>query len=161
MAVYYFDTSGLVKYYLAETGSAWVYGLIDAALPDGSPRHTIQITSIGVVEVAAAVARRQRMGQITRTTQQKTVALFLRHVQTRYTLLSLDEATFKLATDLTQHHPLRGYDAVHLAAALRLRAHLVAAGLPAPVFISADDNQCATARAEGLMAENPNMIQDA
>lgn len=156
MAVYYFDTSGLVKYYLPEKGSAWVQGLLDAALPDGSLRHEIQITPIAVVETAVAVARRRRLGQISLDTQQKTVALFLQHVQTRYISFNLDEALFKLATDLTQRHPLRGYDAVHLAAALRLRAILVAAGLAAPVFVSADANLCAVARAEGLAAENPN-----
>ncbi|MBU0491920.1 MAG: type II toxin-antitoxin system VapC family toxin [Chloroflexi bacterium] len=156
MAAYYFDTSGLVKYYLTEQGSAWVQGLLDAVLPDNSLRHDIQITPITVVEAAAAIARRRRMGQIGLDTQQKTMALFMQHVQNRYTPLNLDESLFKLATDLTQRHPLRGYDAIHLAAALRLRAYLVAAGLPDPIFVSADANQCVAARAEGLTAENPN-----
>jgi hypothetical protein len=43
-----------------------------------------------------------------------------------------------------------------LAAALLLRDHLVAARLPAPIFVSADANLCAVARTEGLTAENPN-----
>jgi hypothetical protein len=37
-----------------------------------------------------------------------------------------------------------------------LRADLVEIGLPAPIFVSADENLLAAARAEGLAAEDPN-----
>jgi len=73
-----------------------------------------------------------------------------------FRLLRLTNLTLDLAADLTQRHPLRGYDAVHLATALVLRDQLVAARLPAPIFVAADANLCAVARAEGLPAENPN-----
>ncbi len=46
--------------------------------------------------------------------------------------------------------PLRGYDAVHLAAALDLDRHLRHAGLPAVTFVAADAALCRAAAAEGL-----------
>ena len=48
-------------------------------------------------------------------------------------VLEIDETLMRLAGDLATTHGMRGYDAVHLAA-----AHLVRAD----VFSSADDNQC-------------------
>ena len=74
----------------------------------------------------------------------------------RFQLLRLDDRTLDSAADLTQHHPLRGYDAVHLASALLLRDILLATNLPAPIFICADANLCAVANMEGLAVENPN-----
>jgi hypothetical protein len=57
---------------------------------------------------------------------------------------------------LAETHGLRGYDAVHLAAALEVEAVRVARQLPSLVFISADNDQLLAAGAEGLHVENPN-----
>jgi len=51
---------------------------------------------------------------------------------------------------------LGGYDAVQLATALTANAVLTAANLPPLVFVAADDDLLAAARAEGLSVENPN-----
>lgn len=56
----------------------------------------------------------------------------------------------------TQNHRLRGYDAIHLATALTVNAALTAANLPPLIFVAADDDLLAAARAEGLATENPN-----
>ena len=58
--------------------------------------------------------------------------------------------------DIAAVHGLRGYDAVHLAAALTVEDTRRAIGLPALIFVSADDNQRQAALAEGLLIENPN-----
>jgi hypothetical protein len=57
---------------------------------------------------------------------------------------------------LTQRHPLRDHDAMHLAAAFTLSDILLAADLPAPIFVCADANLCAVASIEGPAVENPN-----
>lgn len=123
MAVYYLDTSALVKYYIPETGSAWVRGLIDARIVEGEWQNVIAVAKVGIVEVAATTAKRQRMKDI---------------------------------SESTQHHPLRGYDAIHLATALILNQGLVGGALPPLNFLSADRVLHKAARAEGLTAENPN-----
>jgi phosphoheptose isomerase len=55
-----------------------------------------------------------------------------------------------------ERHPLRGYDAMHLATALAVRQSLQRQGLPTLIFISADDNLNTAASAEGLAVDNPN-----
>ncbi len=142
---YYFDSSALVKLYVPETGSQWVKQLVTERLPLGELRHTILMSRIAIVETAAAIARRRRTGELTIEQQALLYRRLLEDAQHRFQLLEVDGRSLDLAADLTQHHPLRGYDAVHLAAALRLRRVLVTAGLPAPIFVCADANLCAVA----------------
>jgi predicted nucleic acid-binding protein len=156
MATYYFDSSGIVKYYISERGSQWVTGIIDAQTKEGKRRYHIAIAQIGIVEVAAAIAKRQRMGQISKRKQETTFGLFSKHHRERYTVLRAEDITIELATELTQHHPLRAYDAVQLATALLLNRRLLADKLSPLTFVSADDVLCQAALAEGLPAENPN-----
>ena len=156
MANYYFDTSAIVKRYLMESGTGWVKQITDATDQLGYPLHTIALSAVGVVEAVAAVAKRHRLGQLDQARRQAVINLFLTHTSREYKVISVRPRQIDLATYLVQRHPLRGYDAVHLATALVLRDQLVAARLPAPIFVAADANLCAVARAEGLPAENPN-----
>jgi hypothetical protein len=45
VAVYFFDSSGIVKRYINEIGSAWVTSLVDPAT--GNPIHLASITGVG------------------------------------------------------------------------------------------------------------------
>jgi predicted nucleic acid-binding protein len=156
MATYYFDSSALVKYYVPETGSAWVSSLIDSQVEDREWQNVIAIAKVGIVEVAAAAAKRKRVKDISEKQQQRIVARFLGDCSGRFTTLRANDATIKLATDLTQRHPLRGYDAIHLATALILNKSLLDDELPPLVFLSADIVLCKAAQAEGLLVEDPN-----
>jgi hypothetical protein len=60
------------------------------------------------------------------------------------------------AMDLAERHGLRGYDAVHLAAALIIADAQQRRGLPAGTFLSADSIQRTAAAAEGLPVDDPN-----
>jgi predicted nucleic acid-binding protein len=84
------------------------------------------------------------------------IARFLRDARSRYTRLPVSDATINLAVELIQRHPLRAYDAVQLATALRLNQVLQDNRLPPLTFVSADEVLCDAARAEGASAENPN-----
>jgi predicted nucleic acid-binding protein len=156
MTTYYFDSSGIVKYYIPEQGSQWVNGVVDAQAKEGKWQYYIAIAQIGIVEVAAAVAKRRRMGQISKRKQERTLGLFSKHHRERYTVLRAGDTTIELATELTQHHPLRAYDAVQLATALLLNRRLLADKLPPLTFVTADNVLCKAARAGGLPTENPN-----
>jgi len=61
-------------------------------------------------------------------------------------VVEIDEILMRLAGDLASTYSLRGYDAVHLAA-----AHLVGA----EVFSSADRCLCDTASSSGFHVANP------
>jgi uncharacterized protein len=57
VAVYFLDSSAVVKRYAQEIGSAWV-----TALTDPQAGHRLYLARITAVEVVAAVARQQRGG---------------------------------------------------------------------------------------------------
>jgi predicted nucleic acid-binding protein len=57
--------------------------------------------------------------------------------------------------DLAERHVLRGYDAVQLAAALKVHREYVAFG-GSCTLVSADAELNSAALAEGLSVENPN-----
>jgi predicted nucleic acid-binding protein len=62
MALYFLDSSALVKRYISETGSVWVLGLFAAAF-----NNEIFIAAIAKVEIVAAITRRSRTGSISVT----------------------------------------------------------------------------------------------
>ena len=73
--------------------------------------------------------------------------------------ITLAEVTAALASKrrakLTQHHKLRGYDAVQLASALTLNTLLVQQQLTPLTFVASDHDLLAAAQGEGLATEDP------
>ena len=70
--------------------------------------------------------------------------------------MDVTPGTVSLARMLAQQHPLRAYDAVQLSTALQLNQDLIGRGHEPLTFICADVQLLNIARAEGLLAENPN-----
>ena len=152
MTTYFFDASAIVKRYLTEAGSEYVAGLIDQP-----SSNTIILAEITRVEVAAALAARQRAHSgLTLKERDEAVALLLRHCDREYRMVPLNPDVLGRAVTLTQTRRLRGYDAVQLAAALLTNFSLLAAGLPELGFVTADNDLIRAAIAEKLPSENPN-----
>ncbi len=150
--VYYFDSSSAVKRYAPEKGSGWVKALIDPAA-----ENVIYLGQIGVVEIAAALSKKVRTRELTQENCEAALQLFLTDVQNEeYVTASVSDPIIQLAVELTKRHPLRGYDAVHLATAISLNIALLSAKLPSLVFVSGDRILCDAARGEGLVVENPD-----
>lgn len=57
MAAFFFDSSALAKRYIAETGTAWVQGIMTG--------NRIFAARITLVEIVSAVTRRGRNGDLT------------------------------------------------------------------------------------------------
>ena len=151
MANFYLDTSALVKRHVAsETGSAWVQGL--CAPSAGNLFLTSQIV---LVEVAAALARKEREGEITPDERISYLGLFVQDCQHHYHLVPLADILLRLAADLTHRQALRAYDAIHLATAIRANTLIVSSGASALTFVSADVHLCAAGRGEGLSVDDP------
>jgi predicted nucleic acid-binding protein len=148
----YVDSSALVKRYARESGSAWIRTLVESRA-----ENSIYIAQIGAVEVAAGLSRKVRTKEIAQSEYESVLELFMRDIRNEeYNLLPVDNAVTDSAIELTRRHPLRGYDAVHLAAAIRLNRVLTQNKLPRAAFISADQLLCDAAIKEGLVAENPD-----
>ncbi len=73
-----------------------------------------------------------------------------------YTLVEISPTVTDRAMQLVEKHYLRGYDAVHLAAALLVQGQLLTAELLPLTFVSADVEQLKAASAEGMLVENPD-----
>ena len=155
MSLYYFDASALVKRHVLEPGSTWVRALIDCLDPKTGKRiNTVLIAEVSLVEVAAALAVVERTGRINRRHRDHEYDHFLDDADRLYGLLPVLNEDFYMAAELTQQHPLKAYDAVQLAVALRYR-QIPARYELALTFVSGDDQLLAAAEAEGLMVDNP------
>ncbi|MCZ7574883.1 MAG: type II toxin-antitoxin system VapC family toxin [Ardenticatenaceae bacterium] len=115
MAVYYFDTSALVKRYAQEAGTAWVMNLTDPAIG-----HDIYIVRITGPEMVAALFRKVRTGEITPADAARATANFRTDFRTQYQIVEVTPSVADRAMTFAQQHSLRGYDAVQLAAAVEL-----------------------------------------
>jgi len=151
MAVYYLDTSALVKRYALESGTSWVMRLTNPA--SGHDLYTVHLTG---PEMMAALFRKARTGAISRAEAIRLSGNFEVDWKKQYQIVEVSPQVADRAMVLIKEHTLRGHDAVHLAAALALHDLRCAMKLPALVFVSADDEQLRAAEAKGLPTENPN-----
>ena len=150
MGSLYLDSSAVVKYYIAETGSTWVQQIVD------DRENTVTVSQLTAVEVAAAVERRRRAKEISQRHRVRTLARLGIDFRQRYSIAQVSDPIVELAVELTGRHPLRAYDALQLATALLLDRILRGHRLPPLTFVCADKALCSAARAEGMDAENPN-----
>lgn len=155
MSLFFFDASALVKYYATEPGSTWVRRLLEARdLITGDPTHIILVAEISRVEVAAGLAVITRVGRISQWERDREYSRFVSQFIHRYSIIPLTTTDIEVAADLTQRHPLKAYDAVQLAVALR-QAQALARRQITLTFVSGDDTLLTAAQAEGLLTDNP------
>lgn len=151
MEHFYFDSSALVKRYVAESGTDWMNQLCAA-----EARNTLYTVRISGAEIIAALFRRARTGELAVPDVQAAATKFKADFQNRYQVVEVTEQLVRTAMTLAETHALRGYDAVQLAAALELQAARSALSLSSINFVCADDKLNEAATKEGLAPENPN-----
>ena len=106
----YLDTSALVKLFVHEAGTEEALGIWDAA--------TLRTTSIlAYAECRAALAAAVRAHRLT-AAGLRTARRLLNEHWDELAHIGVDERMVKAAGDLAESQALRGYDAIHLAAAL-------------------------------------------
>jgi len=127
---FFFDSSALVKFYIFETGTAWV-----KSLGDPLAGNRLYIARIAGVEVVSAITRRQRVGAIAANDAASALADFRTDFADEYVIAEVDAALVSNAMGLAERHALRSYDAVQLAAAMKVKFQRLAAALPAPTLI--------------------------
>jgi predicted nucleic acid-binding protein len=109
----YFDTSAVVPLLIAELGSQMAATLWDSA---------DRVVSVRLVypETRAALAQAERLRRMSSRDLRHAVS----ELDSRFEemdLVEIDDLLARLAGAKAEDHGLRGYDAVHLAAALRVR----------------------------------------
>lgn len=139
--ILYADTSSLLKIYIGERHSDDVRAWVAAA-------DCLATSRVAYPETAAALARRQRCGDLPASALRSV----LRDLARRWAELMVIDLDEMRAGGLAVRHGLRGFDAVHLAAALTVRA---AAGADAVAFSSFDAALNRAAAREGLIVLEP------
>lgn len=91
MAVLFFDSRGLVKRYIAETGTSWV---MDVLHP--SAENEVFISGITGIEVASAFARRLKAGSLNQTAANKALSRFKRDFAKRFIVTDLTPQIIEL-----------------------------------------------------------------
>jgi len=147
MADYFLDSSAIVKRYVLEAGSDWIKSLVQA-----QSGHTLYIARITIVEVTAAVTRRQHSAADAGVI----LGHFHRHLTQRYRVIELTPVLLNNASKIARGRRLRAYDAVQLTVALELQRLHQDAGLGPVTLVSADRELNAAAQVEGLVVEDPS-----
>jgi predicted nucleic acid-binding protein len=134
----YVDTSTLLKRLLDEDGSARADAIWEAA-------DALVAASIVVVEARAALAAAERGGRLS-SPQHRAAKAGLQDLLEEVAIVEVTEDLVATAADLAEEDGLRGYDAVHLAAALVVEAQ---------ILTSSDSALCDAAQRRGLHVANP------
>lgn len=150
MGNYFFDSSALVKRYMAEAGSTWVAGLTNRG-----HGNRCYLSNIAGAEVVAALARRSIIGGSKRNVSYDAIATFRSDFSRRFLIIALTASIIESAMDLAERHSLRGYDSVQLAVALRINSRFLVVR-DRCTLVSADLELNSAAISEGLTVENPN-----
>ena len=134
MQAYFFDSSALVKRYIRETGTAWVVNIFRQR-----PKNQIYVAEVTLPEVVSALTRRHRgLSASSRAYGSRTNARFQRLFDDRLFKIKIDSPTIRVAARLAEKHFLRGYDAVQLAATIKVQAKRELAGASPLIFVTAD-----------------------
>ena len=143
----YLDTSALVKRFVVERGSPLVQALVSREGP-------VATAKIAYAEVHAGLARKHREGHLPGSQYALACRQFEADWQA-YIRVDLQDEILVLARDLIQRHPLRGYDAIHLASAINLQSVLG----EEITFVAADGGLLRAARAEHLRPLNVEAVR--
>jgi predicted nucleic acid-binding protein len=134
----YVDTSSLLKLLIDEDGS-------DRAELIWNTADVVASAALIVVEARAALAVATRGARLTAAQHRAAKGELVALVE-ELTIVEITEDLIVDAAEMAEQEALRGYDAVHLAAALTVGADLI---------MSADVALCDTAGRRGLAVANP------
>ncbi|MBI4478714.1 MAG: type II toxin-antitoxin system VapC family toxin [Acidobacteria bacterium] len=146
MALFYLDTSALVKLYVREPGTDQMVRLANPATG-----NRLAVLALARVEFRAAVRQRERLGDVPHATAATLIARMEQHFQSLYLVQLVTEAVIEEASALLDRHALKGYDAVQLAGCLALQSTLK----EPPSFVCSDRQLLRAAELERLPVFNP------
>ena len=161
--ILYLDTSALVKLYIEEEGTDEVQRAVEDA-------ESVAASTVAYPEARSAFARLERDGHLSPEDHRAVVA-DLDGEWLSYEVVDVTRDVASIAGALAARHLLRGFDAVHLASAVVLKAarglysreasERGEAGMPLQVrLMTYDGSLLAAARREDLAYETSNSASE-
>jgi predicted nucleic acid-binding protein len=147
LALYYLETSALVKLYVREPGTERLLSIAAR-----SSANSLVILSLSQVEFRSALRRRERNGEIPAVVANQLLDLFKRHAESRLVRQAVTDYLIDLASALVDRHGLRAFDAIQLAGYLALKTSV---GAETPIFVCADHGLLSAAKLEGVPVLDP------
>ena len=132
----FLDSSALAKRYVQEPGSDRLEEILSSA-------SSLGVCVICVSEVVSALCRRRRERKLSRQQYLKAKQALFEDIEDS-SMVNVTDRVLARAVELLERWPLRSSDSLHVASAAEWSAEL---------FVSADERQCAAARAYGLQVE--------
>lgn len=138
--IIYCDSSALVKKYIEEENSQKVIEYLNQA-------ESIVISVIGYAEICSAFYRKKYQKEI-HSSQLTKILRALDNDWQAFVRVNVTEELNKMAKLLLSKHPLRGFDAIHLASAVLMHKKLE----DKIYFLSYDQKQSQAAELENLLS---------
>lgn len=135
--IYFLDTSVLMKRYFDEPGGEGLLALFHR-------NEQIALARIAEAEAAAVICRARHQGEISEEVELRCLELLEKDFAAAR-VVEIRRPLMKTVRSLVRRWPLRGYDAVQLACAVKLRSDVGAVD-----FWCADEALARAARGEGL-----------
>lgn len=146
MALYFLETSALVKLYVQEPGTDRLLPLVS-----NRPENRFAVLAISAVEARSAIRRRQRGGDIEPDSANLVLDSLQKHMETLFIRQVVNDTVIEGALEMVDRYALRAYDAIQLAGCLVLRA----IESQASTFVCSDHQLLAAARSEQLRVLDP------
>lgn len=147
MALYYLETSALVKLYVLEPGTERLVRIASAV-----SENRLVVLALSAVETRSAIRRRERAGDIDSRAATFMLDRLQRHMESRFLRQAVSDAVLDAALEMIDRYALRAYDAIQLAGCLTLKT---TGGADAPIFVCSDRQLLDAARSELLPVLDP------
>jgi predicted nucleic acid-binding protein len=148
LALYYLETSALVKLYVREPGTDRLL-----LLANNLAENRFVVLALSQIEFRSAIRRRERTGDISASAAGLILDRFQQHIEARFLRQVLNDAVLDDAAEMIDRYALRAYDAIQLAGCLALKG---TAGAEAPTFVCSDQQLLAAAHSELLQTLDPS-----
>jgi uncharacterized protein len=132
----FFDSSALAKRYVEESGSSRVQDILSSAT-------SLTVSVLCISEIISALCRRRREQRLSQQQYRLAKQALFADLED-ISVVNLTDPVIVRAVEILERWPLRSSDSIHVASAAEWSAQL---------FVSADERQCAAARAYGLQVE--------
>ena len=142
----YLDTSALIKLFVEEDGSARVRELAGGR----AGAEALLSSRLGYTEAAVTLARLVHLGRLTAGDLVSHLGVLERYWEKSIQEIELSELVLQDARQLAQRHPLRTYDAIHLASAREAKRLMKDAFDGDVQFLAFDTGLVRAARQEGF-----------
>ena len=144
MAVFFFDTSALVKRYYSEKGMDVVDEIIE------TDQNRVVISSLSIIETVSAFRRKRNRSELSEEAMNGLLSSFFQEALEEFLILPLEESILQFSFELILEDDLRTLDSLQLSAALSIEPEVEDL-----TFVCADFDLVSIAQKRGLSTVNP------